>query len=166
MNKKQRISTQNPVYLRPTLKEILHNRVGTVHHLGKRITVFVDDHELQYYFYYEGNRVNCGERNDNYGDFIKGYLDSKINFICLIDTPEYPLMLATLEYRKDKRGRTVKCLILSDREKGLAQESFYVGEKRASNESCIKRAKYLISIIACQNKMDEAFDKNTTEGLH
>lgn len=160
MNKKQRIS------LRPSLKEILYKKVDVVHYLGKHIMVFFDEPGQQYYFYYKGNCIGCGAYNSDYEDFIKEYLDGKINFICSIDTPEYPSMRATLEYRKDESGHIAKYMILNDREKGKIWEPFYVGEKRASNESCIERAQYIISIIKCQNKMNGTSDKTTTEDLH
>lgn len=137
--------------------------------MGKRILVFNDDFGQQYYFYYKGKCVGCGAYNPDYEDFIKEYLDSKANFICLIETPEYPLMRATLEYRRDKRGHIDKCLILSDREEGLFRKTFYVGEKQTSNKSCIKTARYLISIIKCQSKMAEmrgTSDENTLEDSH
>lgn len=157
---------KNPVYLRPSLKEILHQRVDTISYLGKRIMVFDDDPGQQYYFYYEGNCVGCGAYNPDYEGFIKEYLDDKVSFICWIDTPEYPLMRATLEYRKNKIGRMAKYLILSDREEGKIWEPFYVGEKRESNESCIERARYIISIIKHQSKMNGTSDKTTMEDPH
>lgn len=158
---------QNPVYLRPSLKEILRRRVGVVRHMGKRIMVFDDEPGRQYYFYYEGNRVGCGAHNAHYADFIKEYLDRKINFICPIDTPEYPLTTATLEYRKDKKtGRTVKCLILTDREEGMLKEPFCVGKKRTRDEICIGTARYIISIIKLQGEMNRARDKGKTEDSH
>lgn len=160
MNKKQRTS------LRPSLKEILHNKVDVVHYLGKHIMVFDDEPGQQYYFYYGGDCVGCGAYNPDYEDFIKGYLDDKINFICSINTPEYPLMKATLEYRKDKSGHIAKYMILNDREEGKIWEPFYVGEKRASTESCIERAQYIISIIKRQSKMNGTSDKTTTEDSH
>lgn len=158
---------ENPVYLRPSLKEILHQQIAVVRYLGKRIRVFNDDSGQQCYFYYEGNCVGCGSYNANYADFIKWYLDDKINFICLIDTPEYPLMKATLEYRKNKTGRTVKCLALTDREEGLFKEPFRVGKKHTKNETCVKTARYIISIIKRQGEINRAHDKDadTTEDL-
>lgn len=160
MNKKQRTS------LRPSLKEILHNKVDVVHYLGKHIMVFDDEPGQQYYFYYGGDCVGCGAYNPDYEDFIKGYLDDKINFICSIDTPEYPSMRATLEYRKNKTGRTVKCLILTDREEGMFKEQFRVGKKHTKNEICIGTARYIISIIKLQGEMNRARDKDKTEDLH
>lgn len=154
------------IYLRPSLKEILYKRVDTVHYLGKRIMVFNDDPGQQCYFYYKGNCVGCGAYNTNYADFIKEYLDSKISFICSIDTPEYPLMTATLEYRKDRTGRTIKCLILTDREEGVLRKPFYVGGKYTRNETCVKTARYIISIIKKQGEMDRALDKDRTEDTH
>ena len=160
MNKKQRIS------LRPSLKEILHNKVDVVHYLGKHIMVFDDEPGQQYYFYYKGNCIGCGAYNSDYEDFIKEYLDDKINFICSIDTPEYPLMRATLEYRKSKTGRTVKCLILTDREEGMFKEPFRVGKKHTKNEICIGTARYIISLIKLQGEMNRARDKDKTEDSH
>lgn len=155
--------TKNPVYLRPTLKEILCQQVGTIRYLGKRVRIFNDEAGQQYYFYYEGSCVGCGAYNPSYEDFVKGYLDSRLSFICAIDTPEYPAMKATLEYRNSKAGYTVKCLVLSDHEEGLFREPFYVGEKRASNESCIERARYLISIIKRQSRLEKTSGRTTTE---
>ena len=160
MNKKQRTS------LRPSLKEILHNKVDVVHYLGKHIMVFYDEPGQQYYFYYGGDCVGCGAYNPDYEDFIKEYLDDKINFICSIDTPEYPLMRATLEYRKSKTGRTVKCLILTDREEGMFKEPFRVGKKHTKNEICIGTARYIISLIKLQGEMNRARDKDKTEDSH
>ena len=160
MNKKQRI------FLRPSLKEILYKKVDVAHYLGKHIMVFFDEPGQQYYFYYKGNCIGCGAYNSDYEDFIKGYLDDKINFICSINTPEYPLMKATLEYRKDKSGHIAKYMILNDREEGKIWKPFYVGEKRASTESCIERAQYIISIIKRQSKMNGTSDKTTTEDSH
>lgn len=158
--------TKNPVYLRPSLKEILYNRVDTIHYLGKHIMVFADDPGQQYYFYYKGSCLGCGTYNPEYEDFIKEYLDNKINFICSIDTPEYPLMRATLEYRKDKMGHTAKCLILTDREEGIFKEPFCVGKKHTRNKTCIGTARYIISIIKRQGEMNRAHDKNKTEDSH
>lgn len=160
MNKKQRIS------LRPSLKEILHKKVDVVYYLGKRIMVFVDEPGQQYYFYYRGNCVGCGAYNSDYEDFIKKYLDDKINFICSIDTPEYPSMRATLEYRKNKTGHTVKCLILTDREEGMFKEQLYEWKKHTKNESCIGTARYIISLIKLQGEMNRARDKDITEDSH
>lgn len=160
---------KNPAYLRPSFEEILHQRVDTISYLGKRIMVFDDDPGQQYYFYYKGSCVGCGAYNPDYEGFIKEYLYNKISFICPIDTPEYPLMRATLEYRKSKTGHMAKYLILSDREEGKIWEPFYVGEKRASNESCIEMARYIISIIKHQSKMTEmkeTSDINTLEDSH
>lgn len=154
------------VYLRPSLKEILYKRVGTVRYLGKRIMVFDDNPGQQCYFYYRGNRVGCGAYNTNYADFIKEYLDSKIGLICSIDTPEYPLTTATLEYQKDRTGRTIKCLILTDQEEGILRKPFYVGGKHTRNETCAKTARYIISIIKRQGEMDRALDKDRTGGIH
>lgn len=162
----EKLVAQNPVYLRPSIKEILHRRVDVVRHMGKRVMVFNDEPGQQYYFYYGGNRIGCGAHNVNYVDFIKGYLDDKINFICPIDTPEYPSMTATLEYRKDKTGRTVKCLILTDQEEGMVKEPFCVGKKHTRNEICIGTARYIISIIKLQGEMNRAREKDKTEDLH
>lgn len=162
----EKFVAQNPVYLRPSLREILHRRVDVIHYMGKRIMVFDDEPGQQYYFYYEGNCVSCGAYNPHYKNFIKEYLDRKVSFICSIDTPEYPLMKATLEYRSNKTKHVVKCLILSDQEEGLFRKPFYVGEKRASNESCIERARYLISIINHQKEINKITNENTMEDLH
>ena len=164
----EKLVAQNPVYLRPSIKEILHRRVDVVRHMGKRVMVFNDEPGQQYYFYYGGNRIGCGAHNANYADFIKEYLDSRINFICPVDTPEYPLMTATLEYRKDKTGRTVKCLIFTDQEEGMIKEPFCVGKKHTKNEICIGTARYIISIIKLQGEMNRERDKDKTimEDLH
>lgn len=158
--------SKNPVYLRPSLKEILHKKVDVVRYLGKHIMVFVDEPGQQYYFYYGGSCIGCGTFNPDYEDFIKEYLDDKISFICSIDTPEYPLVRATLEYRKDETGHTVKCLILTDREEGMFKEPFCVGKKHTRNETCIGTARYIISIIKLQGEMNRARDKDKTEDSH
>lgn len=156
---------QNPAYLRPSLKEILHRRVGVVHHMGKRVMVFDDEPGQQYYFYYGGRCVGCGAYSADYEDFVKEYIDGKLGLIRAIDVPECPSAKATLEYRADEKGHIAKYLILTDPEEGLFQKQFYVGERRTSDESCIKRARYLISIVRRQKEMDEMADKNT-EGTH
>ena len=161
----ERFVELNPAYLRPSLKEILRRRVGAVRHMGKRIVVFYDEPVQQYYFYYKGRCVGCGAGNPGYEDFIKEYLDGKIGLIRAIDVPECPSAKATLEYRADEKGHVAKYLILTDPEEGLFQKQFYVGERRTSDESCVKRARYLISIVRRQKEMDEMADKKT-EGTH
>ena len=162
----EKFVAQNPVYLRPSLREILHRRVDVVRYMGKHIMVFSNEPAQQYYFYYGGNCIHCGVCNANYVDFIKGYLDDKINFICPIDTPEYPSITATLEYREDKTGRTVKCLVLTDEEEGMLREPFCVGKKHTRNEICIGTARYIISIIKLQGEMNRAREKDKTEDPH
>ena len=39
----EKFVAQNPVYLRPSLREILHRRVDVVRYMGKRIMVFDDE---------------------------------------------------------------------------------------------------------------------------
>lgn len=150
----------NPIKAHPTLKELLHLRTGTVKHRGKKIMVFRDDPGQQYYFYFKGERIGCGTMNTDYEGFIKSYLDDRMNFICRIDVPDHPDVIARLEYRRNDRGKASKCLILTIRGTEVWDEAFYVGERFSSNKSCISKALYVISILESQKKLDESSEKN------
>lgn len=146
---------KNRAYLRPTLDEYVHHKVATVKYRGKKIWVFDDEPGQQYYFYWKGECVGCGSFNPLYEDFIKDFLDTKLDFICHVDTPEYPFMRASLEYRRGADGKIAKYLILSDRDLRMLKEPFYVGERFSDNEACIAKARYLISIFKFHQDKEE-----------
>lgn len=155
---------KNPVYRRPSLHEFLHGRMGVVRYRGKRISVYSDDPGQQFYFYYKGECVGCGAFNPYYEDYIKSYLDDKMDRICSIDTDDFPGMRARLEYRAGKNGRRAKYLILSDRQHGLIDKPIYVGSKKTKNEECVETAKYIMSILQLQYKREEEMGGETNGG--
>ena len=156
----RRYVKDNPFKVRPTLKELLYLRTGTVKHRGKRIAVFQDDPGQQYYFYYGGECIGCGTMNTDYEGFIKSYLDDRMNFICRIDVPDHPNVIARLEYRWNDRGKASKCLILTIRGTEVWDEAFYVGERFSSNKSCVSKALYIVSILESQKRLEEGSEKN------
>lgn len=149
----------SPIKEKPTLYEILHNKAGTIFYRGKIIRVFNDDMGQQYYFYYKGECIGCGPYNPDYKGFVRSFLDDRLDYICTVDTSDFPSVVkATLEYRKDKAEKKGKYLILSDRKAGLIRKPFYVGGKRSDNDACIKKAKYIMSLMELQHKRDEEGD--------
>lgn len=142
-----RFIEENPVYLRPSVNELMDCKVDVVYHRGKVIWVFNDDAGQQLYFYYKGECVGCGAYNPDYEDFIKRYLDDKMDFICRIDVPEYPSVRASLEFQEEAHGKRGKYLILSDRDEGICREAYRVGDRFTRNDKCVRMAKYIISII-------------------
>lgn len=154
---------KNPVYRRPSLHEILHDRQGVVRYRGKRIPIYVDDPGQQYYFYYKGECVGCGAFNPDYEDYVKMYIDDKLDKICWIDASDFPGMRARLEYRTGKNGKRAKYLILTDRDHGMYDQPIYVYPKKTKNEECIDTAKYIMSIIRLQHEREDEEQKKTTE---
>lgn len=146
----------NPIKEKPTLYEILHDKMKTIFYRGKIIRVFSDDPGQQYYFYYKGERIGCGAFNPEYEGFVKSYVDEKLDYICAIDSSDFPSVVkATLEYRRDRAGKKGKYLILSDRKAGLIREPLYVGGKHSDNGACIEKAKYIMSLMELQHQRDE-----------
>lgn len=146
----------SPIGEKPTLREILHDKVKTIFYRGKAVRVFNDDPGQQYYFYYKGERIGCGAFNPDYEGFVKSFLDDRLDYICTIDASDFPSVVkATLEYRRDRAGKRGKYLILSDRGAGLIRKPFYVGDRRSDNGACVEKARYIMSLMELQHRRDE-----------